>query len=101
MWSKIKLFFFREMSESYKFKSRIITILSFVVTILSYLTVDQILPYLPISLKVFAPSIIGLIAYFATQLSEEKRVVIAEELASFNIDAVETSNCSLDDDETA
>jgi hypothetical protein len=87
------------MSESYKFKSRIITIISFIVTILSYLTVDQILPYLPTSLKVFAPSIIALIGLLATQLSEEKRVIVAENLAKN--DSVEISSTDYDTDEVA
>jgi hypothetical protein len=68
------------MTETYKWKSRTINIISFIATILSYVTVDQLLPLLPTELKVFAPTIVAIIGYIATQLSEEKRIDVAEQL---------------------
>lgn len=51
---------------------------TFIVTMASYITADQILPYLPVELKVFAPTIIGIIALIGNQWSEEERVLRAE-----------------------
>ena len=64
--------------ESYKNTSRLITILSFIATCASYITVDQLMPLLPTEFKIFAPTIVAVIAYIASQLSEEKRVIVAE-----------------------
>jgi hypothetical protein len=68
------------MTETYKWKSRTINVISFIATILSYITVDQLLPLLPTELKVFAPTIVAIIGYIATQLSEEKRIEVAQQM---------------------
>lgn len=62
-----------------KFKniSRIITGVSFIVSCLGFLTLDQINSILPGKYKVLAPTIITIIAWLSSQLSEEKRVGLA------------------------
>ena len=66
---------------SFKWKSRIITILAFLFTwIAGNVTVEQIASGLPEEYKYLATFIFAMIGFFATQLSEEKRVHVAEEL---------------------
>ena len=66
--------------ESYKQKSRLITLLAGAITLLTCLTSEQISTFLPIKYQPLAPAIVTIIAFLASQLSEEKRVVVAEEL---------------------
>ena len=66
---------------SFKKKSRLITAISFIITILAFISADEWASVLPQDLVVFAPTIVAIIGYIASQLSEEKRVVVAEEIA--------------------
>lgn len=66
---------------SFKKKSRLITAISFIITILAFISVEEWASVLPQDLVVFAPTIVAVIGYIASQLSEEKRVVVAEEIA--------------------
>ena len=69
------------MTTTYKYKSRLITAISFIITILAFISADEWASVLPQDLVVFAPTIVAVIGYIASQLSEEKRVVVAEEIA--------------------
>ena len=69
------------MTTTYKYKSRLITAISFLITILAFISVDEWASVLPQDFVVFAPTIVAIIGYIASQLSEEKRVVVAEEIA--------------------
>ena len=69
------------MTTTYKYKSRLITAISFVITILAFISADEWASVLPQDLVVFAPTIVAVIGYIASQLSEEARVVRAEEMA--------------------
>lgn len=66
--------------KSLKPYSRIITAASFIITILAFISVDAWETVLPSSMVVYAPTIVAVIGYLATQLSEEQRVVRAEEM---------------------
>jgi len=69
------------MTTTYKYKSRLITAISFVITILAFISVDEWASVLPRDFVFLAPTIVAIIGYIASQLSEEARVVRAEEMA--------------------
>ena len=69
------------MTTTYKYKSRLITAISFVITILAFISVDEWASVLPQDFVFLAPTIVAIIGYIASQLSEEARVVRAEEMA--------------------
>ena len=62
-----------------------LTLIGFIITALSYVTVDQVASWLPTEYKILAPTIIGIIGYAAAQFSEEKRVIAAEQLKTENL----------------
>ena len=64
--------------KSFKTKSRLITVIMALLSMLSMITVEQWQTILPTKYIVFAPMIVTAIAFLATQLSEEKRVTVAE-----------------------
>ena len=64
-----------------------LTLIGFIITALSYITVDQVASWLPTEYKILAPIIIGIIGYAAAQFSEEKRVVAAEQLKTEELTA--------------
>lgn len=66
--------------KSLKPYSRIITAASFIITILAFISVEAWETVLPSNMVVYAPTIVAVIGYLATQLSEEQRVVRAEEM---------------------
>lgn len=75
------------MTKSYKWNSRMLTLIGFIITALSYITVDQVASWLPTEYKILAPTIIGIIGYAAAQFSEEKRVLAAEQLKTEELTA--------------
>ena len=66
---------------SFKKKSRLITAISFIITILAFISVDEWASVLPQDFVFLAPTLVAVIGYIASQLSEEARVVRAEEIA--------------------
>lgn len=89
------------MIQSYKWKSRLTNIIAFIATCASYITVNQLLPFLPTEYKVFAPTIVGIIGYIATHLTEEKRVTVAENIKTEELTSSSTSLEGDDEDDTA
>lgn len=69
-----------EKIESYKLKSRIITLLGALFVYLSTLSIEQVEQILPIEYQYLAPIIIVLIGFGAAQWSEEKRIDTAREI---------------------
>ena len=68
------------MTESFKWKSRLTTIIAGLITILSTITADQWAIFLPMKYRVYAPIIVAIIAFLAAQITEETRVTTAETL---------------------
>lgn len=66
------------MTTTYKYKSRLITAIAFIIMLLAAITPDAWQSLLPNQYWVFIPTIMGIITYAAAQLSEEKRVEVAE-----------------------
>jgi len=66
------------MTETYKYKSRLITAIAFIIMLLAAITPEAWQNILPGEYWVFIPTIMGIITYAAAQLSEEKRVEVAE-----------------------
>lgn len=65
---------------SFKLKSRIITLLAAIFAYYSTYSIEQIQAILPESMKILAPLIVIIIGFGAAQLSEEIRVNRAEKL---------------------
>lgn len=65
---------------TYKYKSRLITAIAFVAMLLAAITPDAWQSLLPNQYWVFIPTIITILTYLSTQISEEKRVEIAEKI---------------------
>ncbi len=63
---------------TYKYKSRLITAIAFVAMLLAAITPDAWQSLLPNQYWVFIPTIIAILTYLSAQISEEKRVEIAE-----------------------
>ena len=87
------------MTATYKYKSRLITAIGFIATILSFISIDEWNSIIPAAYQVWIPTLIAIISYIAAQLSEEKRVETAEQLI------IEKENTNLghplDEDETS
>lgn len=66
--------------QSYKFTSRLITLLGAVFVYLSTLTIEQVEHVLPPEYAYLAPLIVIIIGFGAAQLSEEKRIETAREI---------------------
>ena len=69
------------MTTTYKYKSRLITAIGFIATILSFISINEWNSIIPAAYQVWIPTLMAIISYIAVQLSEEKRVVVAEEIA--------------------
>ena len=67
-------------TQSYKFTSRLITLLGAVFVYLSTLTIEQVEHVLPPEYAYLAPLIVIIIGFGAAQLSEEKRIETAREI---------------------
>ena len=65
---------------SYKFKSRLITLLGALFVYLSTLSIEQLEHVLPPEYTYLAPMLVILIGFGAAQLSEEKRIDTAREI---------------------
>lgn len=68
------------MTESYKTKSKIATAISFIAAFITYIGKDGLTQILPEELAYLAPIIVLFAGYLVTQLTENKRVIVAEEL---------------------
>lgn len=66
------------MTTTYKYKSRLITAVAFAAMLLAAITPDAWQSLLPNQYWVFIPTIIAALTWLAAQLSEEKRVEVAE-----------------------
>lgn len=67
------------MVESYKLKSKLITAIGGIATIISVLGVNQLEALFPEFGK-FIPAIVALATWYTSQISENKRVNVAEQL---------------------
>ena len=68
------------MTTTYKYKSRLITAIAFIIMLLAAITPDAWQSLLPNQYWVFIPTIIAALTWLAAQLSEEKRVEVAEKI---------------------
>jgi len=66
--------------ESYKNKSKIATLLSFIAAFIVYVGKDEIAKLLPAEYAFLAGLIVLIAGYFVTQQTENKRVDVAEQL---------------------
>ena len=66
--------------ESYKYKSKIATAVSFLAAFIVYLGKDELAKVLPPEWAYLAPLIVLIAGYIVTQGTENKRVNIAEQL---------------------
>ena len=68
------------MVESYKVKSKLANVLVFVAGFVSYVGVDGLKTVIPSEYANLIPIIVMVAGYIVVQLTEDKRVVVAEEL---------------------
>ena len=73
------------MVESYKYKSRIATAISFLAALIAYIGKDGLTQIMPSEYANLVPIIIFCAGYVLTQTTENKRVAIAEELVLENV----------------
>jgi hypothetical protein len=66
--------------ESYKNKSKIATLLSFIAAFIVYVGKDEIAKLLPAEYAFLAGLIVLIAGYFVTQSTENKRVKVAEQM---------------------
>lgn len=68
------------MVESYKYKSKIATAISFIAALIVYIGKDGLTEIMPPEYAYFIPIIVFIAGYVLTQATENKRVDIAEQL---------------------
>lgn len=68
------------MTESYKFKSKLATAISFLAAFIVYIGKDELAHLMPTELAYLAPVIVLAAGYIVTQGTENKRVDVAEQL---------------------
>lgn len=68
------------MTESYRIKSKIATLISFLAALIAYLGKDGLTEIMPVEYASTIPVIVFLAGYILTQSTENKRVEIAEQL---------------------
>ena len=68
------------MTESYKYKSKMATAISFVAMFIAYLGKDGLAKIIPPEYAWLIPPIVGIAAYVVTQSTEDTRVGVAEQL---------------------
>ena len=68
------------MVESYKYKSKIATAISFIAAFIAYIGKDGLAQIIPAEYANWIPIIILIAGYIATQTTENKRVEVAEQL---------------------
>ena len=66
--------------ESYKYKSKLANVLVFIAGLISYVGVDGLKRVVPLEYAEFIPIIVLVAGYIVVQLTEDKRVYVAEEL---------------------
>lgn len=82
------------MIQSYKYKSKITNAIVFLAGLITYLGKDAIAQILPPEYANLAPIIVLIAGYIAVQVTENKRVEHAEELAVINYEA--ENNATID-----
>lgn len=68
------------MVETYKYKSKFATAISFIAMFIAYLGKDGLAQIIPAEYAWLIPPIVGVAAYIVTQTTENKRVEVAEEM---------------------
>ena len=68
------------MVETYKYKSKFATAISFIAMFIAYLGKDGLTQLIPADYAWLIPPIVGIAAYIVTQTTENKRVEVAEEM---------------------
>lgn len=66
--------------QSYKYKSKAATAITFIATYILYLGQDGLNEVLPKELLFIVPFLVYLAGYFVTQGTEDKRVAVAEDI---------------------
>ena len=69
------------MTESYKYKSKIATAISFIAAFIVYIGKDGLTQIMPAEYANLAPIIVLIAGYIITQTTEDKRVDVAEQIA--------------------
>ena len=83
--------------ESYKNKSKIATLLSFIAAFIVYMGKDEIAKLLPAEYAFLAGLIVLIAGYFVTQQTENKRVDVAEQLVHDQYDQTSEDEGEVDD----
>ena len=78
--------------ESYKYKSKITTLISFLAAFIVYIGKDELMKILPVEKAYLAPVIVLIAGYIATQATENKRVDIAEQLIEAKYNPIEDND---------
>ena len=73
------------MVESYKYKSKIATAISFLAALIAYIGKDGLTQIIPPEYANLIPIIIFIAGYILTQKTEDKRVDVAEQLVKENL----------------
>ena len=68
------------MVETYKYKSKIATAISFIAVIITYLGKDGLAQIMPEEYAWLIPILVAIAAYVITQTTENKRVDVAEQM---------------------
>lgn len=68
------------MTETYKYKSKIATAISFIAALIAYIGKDGLTEIMPPEYANLIPIIIFIAGYILTQKTEDKRVNIAEQI---------------------
>ncbi len=68
------------MTESYKYKSKLTTAISFLAGLITYLGKDELAKIMPAEWAYLAPVIVLIAGYIATQKTENIRVDVAEQI---------------------
>ena len=78
--------------ESYKYKSKLATAISFLAAFIVYIGKDELAKILPVEWAYLAPIIVLIAGYIATQSTENKRVDIAELLVEAKYNQIEDND---------
>ena len=70
------------MTESFKYYSKLINILVFICGLISFLGVEGLKGFIPVEYQYLIPTIVMVAGYILVQLSEDKRVERAENIAT-------------------
>jgi len=85
------------MTNTYKYKSKIATAISFIAAFIVYVGQDGLKQIMPAEYAYLIPIIILLAGYIATQSTENKRVEVAEQMI---LEQYETLNGNDSEDDT-